>query len=58
MSVFKLTPHPLPCSAHYPGTNSDADAVASGLPLWASEDYSTYNDDVGAGCWVRVGTYS
>ena len=41
--------------AHYPGTYSDADALATHKPLWASEDYSTYNDDVGAGCWARVG---
>ncbi len=44
----------IPCSAHYPGTNSNADAVASGKQLWASEDYSTFNDDTGAGCWARV----
>ena len=41
-------------SAHYPGTISNEDAQNSGLPLWSSEDYSTYNDDVGAGCWARV----
>jgi galactosylceramidase len=40
--------------AHYPGTHSDADAVKTGKPLWASEDYSTYNDDVGTGCWARI----
>jgi galactosylceramidase len=40
--------------AHYPGTFSDADALATHKPLWASEDYSTYNDDVGAGCWARI----
>lgn len=40
--------------AHYPGTYSDADAMATHKPLWASEDYSTFNDDVGAGCWARV----
>lgn len=40
--------------AHYPGTNSDANALATGKPLWASEDYSTFNDDVGAGCWARI----
>ena len=42
------------CSAHYQGTYSDADAMATHKPLWASEDYSTYNDDIGAGCWARV----
>ncbi len=45
-------------SAHYPGTVSTDDAQKSDLPLWASEDYSTYNDDVGAGCWARVSSYS
>jgi len=33
---------------------SSSDAVKTGKPLWASEDYSTFNDDVGAGCWARV----
>ena len=42
--------------AHYPGTNSDSDAMKTGKPLWASEDYSTYNDEVGTGCWARVST--
>ena len=42
------------CSVHYPGTNSSDDALNSGLHIWASEDYSTFNDDVGAGCWARV----
>lgn len=23
-------------------------------PLWASEDYSTYSDATGAGCWGRL----
>ena len=41
-------------SAHYPGTNSSANATKSMKKLWASEDYSTFNDDVGAGCWARV----
>ncbi|KAL3863083.1 hypothetical protein ACJMK2_004859 [Sinanodonta woodiana] len=39
---------------HYPGTNTIADAVATGKQLWASEDYSTFNDNVGAGCWARI----
>ena len=42
------------CSAHYPGTLSDDSALATHKPLWASEDFSTFNDDVGAGCWGRV----
>jgi galactosylceramidase len=40
--------------AHYPGTVSDEAALATHKPLWASEDYSTFNDDVGAGCWARI----
>ena len=40
--------------AHYPGTVSPTNAKMTGKPLWSSEDYSTYNDDVGAGCWARV----
>ena len=43
--------------AHYPGTNSDSDAMKTGKQLWASEDYSTYNDEVGTGCWARVSGY-
>ncbi|CAG5127412.1 unnamed protein product, partial [Candidula unifasciata] len=39
---------------HYPGTTSSDDAKNSGKPLWASEDYSTYNDEFGAGCWARI----
>lgn len=39
---------------HYPGTLSTKEAVQTNLKLWASEDYSTYNDNVGAGCWARV----
>ena len=41
-------------STHYPGTNSNSDAVKTGKQLWASEDYSTYNDLKGGGCWARV----
>ena len=40
--------------AHYPGTYSDSDAMDTGKQLWSSEDYSTYNDEVGTGCWARV----
>ncbi|GFR87702.1 galactocerebrosidase [Elysia marginata] len=39
---------------HYPGTISPSDAKTSGKPLWASEDYSTFNDEVGGGCWARI----
>ncbi|XP_005089504.1 galactocerebrosidase isoform X2 [Aplysia californica] len=44
--------HAIGC--HYPGTLSDPDAVSTGKQLWASEDYSTFNDDVGGGCWARI----
>ncbi|KAF5403006.1 galactocerebrosidase precursor [Paragonimus heterotremus] len=40
--------------AHYPGTWSSNLAQSLNLPLWASEDYSTYNNDVGSGCWARI----
>lgn len=36
------------------GTHSSSQAVQTGKPLWASEDDSTYNNDVGAGCWARI----
>ena len=29
-------------------------ADMTGKQLWSSEDYSTFNDNVGAGCWARV----
>jgi len=40
--------------AHYPGMYSSSDAEATGKPLWASEDDSTYDNDVGAECWARI----
>lgn len=40
--------------AHYPGTTSSSDAQKTGKQLWASEDYSTFNDETGGGCWARV----
>ncbi|XP_077992029.1 galactocerebrosidase-like [Glandiceps talaboti] len=40
--------------AHYPGTHTVADAIKTNKPLWASEDYSTFNDNVGGGCWARI----
>eukprot|EP00045_Choanoeca_perplexa_P015139 m.184168 g.184168 ORF g.184168 m.184168 type:complete len:838 (-) comp16901_c0_seq12:1061-3574(-) len=40
---------------HYPdGSTSTAKAKASGKTLWSSEDSSTYDDEVGGGCWARV----
>lgn len=39
---------------HYPGTTTSDEAKHSGKPLWASEDYSTRNDETGAGCMARV----
>ncbi|XP_003408621.1 galactocerebrosidase [Loxodonta africana] len=40
--------------AHYPGTYSVKDAKLTEKKLWSSEDFSTLNDDVGAGCWARI----
>uniref|UniRef100_A0AAQ4RBA6 Galactocerebrosidase n=1 Tax=Gasterosteus aculeatus aculeatus TaxID=481459 RepID=A0AAQ4RBA6_GASAC len=40
--------------AHYPGTNSPEEALKTQKKLWASEDYSTFNDEVGGGCWARI----
>ncbi|XP_046548396.1 galactocerebrosidase-like [Haliotis rubra] len=39
---------------HYPGTFSDSSAMKTGKKLWASEDYGTFNDNVGGGCWGRI----
>ena len=40
--------------AHYPGTVSGNVAEETGKPLWSSEEASTYNNAIGAGCWARV----
>ncbi|KAM7404121.1 hypothetical protein PAMA_004511 [Pampus argenteus] len=40
--------------AHYPGTNTVMDALKTQKRLWSSEDYSTFNDEVGGGCWARI----
>jgi len=39
---------------HYPGTTSPTNAQQIGNPLWASEDYSTFADSTGGGCWARI----
>ncbi|XP_064604089.1 galactocerebrosidase-like isoform X2 [Liolophura sinensis] len=39
---------------HYPGTFSTPSAVKTDKQLWASEDYSTFNDNTGGGCWARI----
>uniref|UniRef100_A0A8C2CWP2 Galactocerebrosidase n=1 Tax=Cyprinus carpio TaxID=7962 RepID=A0A8C2CWP2_CYPCA len=39
---------------HYPGTNTLPEALKTGKKLWSSEDYSTFNDNVGGGCWARI----
>ncbi|CAL1533497.1 unnamed protein product [Lymnaea stagnalis] len=44
--------HALGC--HYPGTGAWDFAISLKKPLWAAEDYSTFNDNVGAGCWARI----
>ncbi|XP_078480518.1 galactocerebrosidase [Lampetra planeri] len=40
--------------AHYPGTTTVTDALKTQKTLWSSEDYSTFNDEVGGGCWARI----
>ncbi|KAJ7415643.1 Galactocerebrosidase [Pitangus sulphuratus] len=40
--------------AHYPGTKTVQNAILTEKKLWSSEDYSTFNDEVGAGCWARI----
>ncbi|XP_008285243.1 galactocerebrosidase isoform X2 [Stegastes partitus] len=40
--------------AHYPGTITVTDALKTQKKLWSSEDYSTFNDEVGGGCWARI----
>ncbi|KAK3746527.1 hypothetical protein RRG08_016697 [Elysia crispata] len=44
--------HAIGC--HYPGTTSTSEAKMTKKSLWSSEDYSTYNDEVGGGCWARI----
>ncbi|KAH9490030.1 hypothetical protein Btru_045075 [Bulinus truncatus] len=40
--------------AHYPGTYSPPEAYRTNKSLWASEDYNTFNDETGGGCWARL----
>ncbi|KAM8781541.1 galactocerebrosidase [Rhynchonycteris naso] len=40
--------------AHYPGTHTIKQARLTKKKLWSSEDFSTLNNDVGAGCWARI----
>ncbi|XP_065822584.1 galactocerebrosidase isoform X2 [Labrus bergylta] len=40
--------------AHYPGTTTVLDALKTQKKLWSSEDYSSFNDEVGGGCWARI----
>ena len=39
---------------HYPGTRSSDKAKACGVPLWASEEDSTFADLTGGGCLARA----
>ncbi|KAF4099212.1 galactocerebrosidase isoform X1 [Onychostoma macrolepis] len=39
---------------HYPGTKTVKEALLTEKKLWSSEDYSTFDDDIGAGCWARI----
>uniref|UniRef100_A0A803T6H6 Galactocerebrosidase n=1 Tax=Anolis carolinensis TaxID=28377 RepID=A0A803T6H6_ANOCA len=40
--------------AHYPGTTTVLTALQTHKKLWSSEDYSTFNNELGAGCWARI----
>lgn len=40
--------------AHYPGTKTVMEALKTEKKLWSSEDYSTFNDEIGGGCWARI----
>ncbi|KAA0170822.1 hypothetical protein FNF27_06517 [Cafeteria roenbergensis] len=40
--------------AHYPGMTSSSDAIKTGKLLAASEDDSTFGDNIGTGCWARL----
>nr|KAF6392048.1 galactosylceramidase [Pipistrellus kuhlii] len=40
--------------AHYPGTYTAKDARLTKKKLWSSEDFSTSNNAMGAGCWGRI----
>ena len=41
--------------SHYPGSRGTSDLVrGAGVPIWSAEDYSTYSDATGAGCWGRL----
>eukprot|EP01079_Euglenida_sp_SAG-EU17-18_P002387 gene2387-508_t len=41
--------------AHYPGAGGmTPDDLSLGLPVWSSEDYSTYSNPTGGGCWGRL----
>uniref|UniRef100_A0A0B7B8E2 Glycosyl hydrolase family 59 catalytic domain-containing protein n=1 Tax=Arion vulgaris TaxID=1028688 RepID=A0A0B7B8E2_9EUPU len=39
---------------HYPGVLSPDSAKLIGKQLWSSEDYSSFNDETGGGCWARI----
>jgi len=42
------------CRQHYPGASSPDAALRLDKILWASEEYSTFNNIHGGGCWARV----
>ncbi|XP_045189116.2 galactocerebrosidase-like isoform X2 [Mercenaria mercenaria] len=39
---------------HYSSTQSNLGSIMWGKQLWASEDYSSFNDVKGARCWARI----
>ena len=42
------------CRQHYPGASCPDAALRLDKMLWVSEEYSSYNDVHGGGCWARV----
>lgn len=41
--------------SHYPGASGTSDFLrGTNISLWSAEDYSTYSDATGAGCWGRL----
>lgn len=51
---FPISSHPSFPRAHYPGTHTVKDARLTKKKLWSSEDFSTSNNAMGAGCWGRI----
>ena len=52
--ILNVQCSPLLFRVHYPGTEVTQQTIQTGKQIWASEDYSTENNEVGGGCWARV----